>query len=55
MVKHSWTSRRPQSSFGILSLVLNGNRMHTYMEQLVEVMNYWNDLKRPNGFSRIKI
>lgn len=26
MVKHSWTSRGPQSSFGILSLVLNGNR-----------------------------
>ena len=30
MVKHSWASRGPQSSFGILSLVLNGNRMHVY-------------------------
>lgn len=28
MVKHSRTSRGPQSSFGILSLVLNGNRIH---------------------------
>lgn len=52
MVKHSRTSCGPQSSFGILSLVLNGKE---YMEQLVEAMNYWNDLKRPNGFSRIKV